>query len=282
MDEVFFYDFHIHTSRSFRCSKELTDQKIDIELSKNNIELVVCDFLTTKRKEGIGIQEVIDNNGVHHLILSDVSRRKELEEILSFSPKTKTQGRPYLDMDHEELGRRLNKSAFIYGAAHAFSPKTGLFKLGNISSHYRPYFIEIGLDLRPDEIPVLKIPYFSFSDAHSLEKIGRSYVSYNKPLKLIIEDLFNNQINRENLKLYCCPKGYGKYSVEGCYKCNKKKEDCTCKKPRISDSSYSTIRNIPKKWIDKNGRSYSYQISSYFDSEEYIPGYANKYGKKEK
>lgn len=277
----YFYDFHIHTSRSFRCSKKLTQETINTKLKEYSILPLCYDSFTSSSEEEYSSQEIIDKNQVHHLLLFKTILRKKICQIfLPYSSNIKNQGRPQVSLDHGQIGRLLAGIDVVYGAAHCFSPKTGLFKLKNISSSYMPHFLEIGIDLNPTMIPTLKTPVFSFSDAHSLEKIGRSYTEFNQPLDVVFNLLLKRNFTSSTLKLYCCPVGYGKYSVRGCYRCKKEIINCNCRSPKISYSSIDMIQNIPTAWKKYSTSKVNHVISSWFNSKvNYNPGCANKYGR---
>jgi len=123
--------------------------------------------------------EVEDRNRVHHLILFPSLYAVEgfRERVANHSKNIDTSGRPFLDMNGEEIASAAVDVDAMIGPAHAFTPWTAMYAYhdslsecyGDMTSSI--HFLELGLSADSnyaDRISELhKLTFLSNSDSHS-------------------------------------------------------------------------------------------------------------------
>jgi uncharacterized protein (TIGR00375 family) len=123
--------------------------------------------------------EVQDKNKVHHVILlPSFSKVLELrEKFIRYSKNINSDGRPWLDLNGEEIAEKVLECDGLIGPAHAFTPYFGIYAhFGSLKDCYGSYtkklaFLELGLSADSylaDKISELhELTFLSDSDSHS-------------------------------------------------------------------------------------------------------------------
>ncbi|HIE41229.1 MAG TPA: phosphotransferase [Candidatus Aenigmarchaeota archaeon] len=191
-------DLHIHSKYARAVS-----QKMEISILAKQAKLKGVDLLATgdclhikwlkhlrENLYGEGIfecngmnfilqTEVQDKNRVHHVILlPSFSKLLELrEKFLKFSRNIDSDGRPWLNLNGEEIAEKVLECNCLIGPAHAFTPYFGIYAhFNSLKACYGPYtkklaFLELGLSADSylaDKISELhKLTFLSNSDSHS-------------------------------------------------------------------------------------------------------------------
>lgn len=167
---------------------------------------------------------VWDKNQVHILLvfahLHDVFiLYRDIKKLGNFSS-----GRPKIAISPQELKSAVKelKHSTLFVLAHALTPWFGFLGWGNSltpehAAELAPDAIETGLSATPSMYKVLgeikDIPLVSFSDAHSVPKLGREFTMYATP-SVIEETVFNQTF----VPLDMVPQ-LGKYFGDGHRKC---------------------------------------------------------------
>lgn len=271
-----FFDLHIHSSFSFRCSKKLTFENIikkaqnvgltligsgDIlhpgwrsEIEKNINSVKLINIILTA--------QIIDCHNAHHILIfpSFYSVEVIYNIFKKYSNTLDTHGRPYIKLTGYQIIKFCIPLKILLGPAHCSSPKTSVFgryrSFKNCYKELLPHvkFFEIGLDSNINSLEYKINPFlkgFSFSDAHSLESIGRefTYTDFN----IFDFSSFNEFLNKKSvlIKNYKTPRGYGKYFSKRCLKCFKYAKK-TIKIPKhkcnLISSVYSRIKNYDSEY----------------------------------
>jgi uncharacterized protein (TIGR00375 family) len=194
-------DLHIHSRFSGGTSYRMNLKNLSEGAKLKGIQILatgdclhplwieeIKDFSGNKREDGIfdinGVNfvlsaEVEDRNRVHHLILfpSLYSVHGFREEVSKHSKNIDRSGRPFLDMNGEEIASAAADVDALIGPAHAFTPWTAMYAYhdsleecyGDMASSIR--FLELGLSADSDYADRIselhRLTFLSNSDSHS-------------------------------------------------------------------------------------------------------------------
>jgi len=205
-------DFHIHSRFSGGTSQKMNIKTLSREARRKGIHLLATgdclhplwleeikkeagggggmDGETGEKKAGNGIfdvdgvkfllsTEVEDKNRVHHLILfpSLYAVKGFREKVAGHSKNIDTGGRPFLDMNGEEIASAAADVDALIGPAHAFTPWTAMYAYhdslsecyGDMTSSI--HFLELGLSADSDYADRISelhgLTFLSNSDSHS-------------------------------------------------------------------------------------------------------------------
>lgn len=148
-----------------------------------------------KRTNFILSAEVQANDRTHHLILfpdklSILNFRKKIKPYVK-SLDGPMSGRPWFNVNAEQIAKICVEENLIFGPAHAYTPYFGIYaKYNSLVDAYGKYFdkisfLELGLSADSylsNNIKELKnIPFLSNSDAHSFwpHRLGREFNIFN-------------------------------------------------------------------------------------------------------
>jgi uncharacterized protein (TIGR00375 family) len=205
-------DFHIHSRYSGGTSKDMIIPVIAKQAELKGLHVVGSgdalnpDWLKHIRgylsEESGGVysypgggtrflitSEVEDNRRVHHILLfPDISAAESLfEEFQKYSKDIRSDGRPHLRLNGEQIVDYAGDVDALVGPAHAFTPWTAVYKeydsLGDCygGNIHKVKFLELGLSAdsyMADRISELQgITFMSNSDTHSPwpHRLGREF-----------------------------------------------------------------------------------------------------------
>lgn len=198
-------DLHIHSRFAYRCSSRITVQTLLDRQKEVGLDLVgtgdilhpewlaeIQNNLTQLNKNFILTTEVSIRGNIHILLLFEtISQVMDTYAYFkNFSKDIDKNGRPHLQLSLEDLlkYRDFTKN-YLVGLAHAFS-YAGYFVTAKELVIPDVDFIELGLDFAQGWFEKLKtlttVPFIRASDAHSLQNIGRQYITLplEKPFTL--------------------------------------------------------------------------------------------------
>jgi uncharacterized protein (TIGR00375 family) len=250
-------DFHIHGRYSGGTSREMSVPLIAEQAPLKGLDVVATGdalhprwrkhlgehlteddglYSTAESKTKFIIQtEVEDSRRVHHIILlPSLSAAESLAESLKgYSPNLKTDGRPNVRLNGEELVDYVKDADGLIGPAHAFTPWTAVYKeynslrecYGNNLKHI--HFLELGLSAdtnSADRIMELQdLTFMSNSDCHSPwpHRLGREFN------RLLVEEPTFSELRkavlREGGRRFTLNAGLnpleGKYHATACSRC---------------------------------------------------------------
>ncbi|MBD3389016.1 MAG: TIGR00375 family protein [Candidatus Altiarchaeales archaeon] len=250
-------DFHIHGKYSGGTSKDMTVPLIAEQAPLKGLDVVATSdalhpmwrkhlrehlideeglYTTRHSKTRFIVQaEVEDVKRVHHVILlPSLSAADSLAEALKpHSPNLRSDGRPNVRLNGEELADHVEDVNGLIGPSHAFTPWTAVYKeYDSLKECYgdnlkRVRFLELGLSAdtyAADRIEELQdLTYMTNSDCHSPwpHRLGREF-NRVEVKELTFEEM-RKAISRDHGRKFTLNVGLkpleGKYHVTACSRC---------------------------------------------------------------